>query len=156
MKKNCVRYLILAAVLLMSVAPFASVSGSQPPLTHALVHLTNRSNVRATVYFKWGNGRWKKAVIGIGESHYFNYRYDGQSQRSPDFFVRIDVDTNGVKYVEHVLSRGASPDDNSSRYGHHFTIKQLTGTDTRYIQAVTRGATVRVTDRNSSRPDVPQ
>jgi hypothetical protein len=154
MKMNCVRYTILAAVLSMSVLPFASVSGWQPPLTHALVHLSNRSNARATVYFKWGNGNWKRRVIEIGETHYFNYRYDGQSRRSPDLFIRIDVDTNGVKFVEHVLSRGASPDDNSPRYGHHFTIKQLTGTDTRYIDAVTRGATVRVTDNNSSRPNV--
>jgi hypothetical protein len=153
MKMNRVRYSILAAVLLMSVAPFASVS-AQPPSTHALVHLINRSNARATVYFKWGNGRWRRTVIEIGQSHYFNHRYDGQSKRSPDFFVRIDVDTSGVRFVEHVLSRGQSPDDNSTRYGHHFTIKQLTGTDTRYIEAVTRGATVRVTDINSSRPDL--
>ena len=153
MKMNRVRYSILAAVLLMSLASFASVS-AQAPSTHALIHIANRSNARATVYYKWGNGRWKVAVIEIGRSYYFNYRYDGQSRRSPDFFVRIDVDTNGVKFVEHVLSRGQSPDDNSIRYGHHFVIKQLTGTDTRYIEAVTRGATVRVTDINSSRPDV--
>ena len=153
MQMNRVRYLILAAVFLMSVASFASVSAQ--PATHALVHLSNRSNARATVYFKWGNGRWRRTVIEIGASHYFNHRYDGVSRRSPDFFVRIDVDTNGVKFVEHVLSRGASPDDNSRRYGHHFTIRQLTGTDTRYIEAVTpRTATVRVTDVNSSRPDV--
>ena len=154
MKMNLVRYSILAAVLsMLFVIPCASVS-AQPPLTHALVHLTNRSNARATVYFKWGNGRWRRAIIGIGESHYFNYPYDGRSQHSPDFFVRIDTDTNGVKFVEHVLSRGASPDDSSSRYGHHFTIRQLGQTDTRYIEAVTRGATVRVTDKNSSRPDM--
>ena len=153
MTMNRVRYAILAAVFVMSVASFAPVS-AQPPSTHALVHLNNRSTARATVYFKWGNGRWRRTVIERGASHYFNYRYDGQSRRSPDFFVRIDVDTSGVKFVEHVLSRGASPDDNSPRYGHHFTIKQLTGTDTRYIEAVTRNATVRVTDVNSSRPDV--
>ena len=154
MKINRVRYSILVAVLTMLVVPFASASGWQAPSTHALVHITNRSNARATVYFKWGNGRWRKAIIEIGESHYFNYRYDGQSRRSPDLFVRLDVDTNGVKFVEHVLSRGASPDDNSTQYGHHFTIKQLTGTDTRYIEAASRGANVRVTDSNSSRPPV--
>jgi opacity protein-like surface antigen len=153
MKMNRVRYLILAAVLLMSAASFASVS-AQPPSTHALLHLSNKSNAIATVYYKWGNGKWKRAVIGIGQSYYFNYKYDGQSRHSPDFFVRLDVDTNGVRFVEHVLSRGQSPDDNSIQYGHHFVIKQLTGTDTRYIQAVTTGARVRVTDINSSRPDV--
>jgi len=153
MKTNRVQYLILAAVLLMSLASFASVS-AQPPTTHALVHLTNRSNARATVYFKWGNGPWRRTIIEIGQSHYFNHRYDGQSKKSPDFFVRIDVDTDGVKFVEHILSRGQSPDDSSPRYGHHFTIKQLAGTDTRYIEAVTGGARVRVTDTNSSRPNV--
>jgi hypothetical protein len=154
MKMNRVRYSILAAVLLMSAASFAPVS-AQAPSTHALLHIANKSNARATVYYKWGNGRWKRAIIGIGESYYFNYRYDGQSRRSPDFYVRLDIDTNGVRFVEHVLSRGQSPDDNSTRYGHHFTIKQLTGTDTRFIEAATRGATVRVTDITSSRPDVP-
>lgn len=153
MKMNRIHYSILAAVLLMSVAPFASVS-AQPPSTHALIHITNKSDARATIYFKWGNGRWRKAVIEMGQSHYFNHRYDGQSRTSPNFYVRIDVDTNGVKFVEHILSRGASPDDSSPRYGHHYTIKQLAGTDTRYIEAASRGATVRVTDLNSSRPDV--
>lgn len=155
MNMNRVRYSILAAVLLMSLASFASVS-AQPPTTHALIHITNRSNARATVYFKWGNGRWKRAIIEMGQSHYFNYRYDGQSKRSPDFFARIDVDTNGVRFVEHVLSRGQSPDENSPRYGHRFVIKQLAGTDTRYIEAATNSARVTVTDTNSSRPEVDQ
>ena len=153
MKSNYVRYTILAAVLAMSVVPFASVSAWQP-LTHALIHITNRSNQSANVYFRWGNGRWQRCIIERGGSHYFNHRYDGQSRRSPDFYVRIDVDTNGTRYVEHVLSRGASPDDSSMKYGHHFAIRQLTGTDTRYIEAVTRGANVRVTDVNSSRPNM--
>jgi hypothetical protein len=153
MKRNRVQYLILAAVLLMSLASFASVS-AQPPTTHALVHLTNRSSARATVYFKWGNGPWRRTIIEMGQSHYFNHRYDGESKRSPDFYVRLDVDTQGVRYVEHILSRGQSPDENSPRYGHHFTIKQLAGTDTRYIEAATNGAKVRVTDTNSSRPNV--
>jgi hypothetical protein len=155
MKMHRVRYVLLAAVLLMSVAPLASVS-AQAPSTHALLHIANRSNAIATVYYKWGSGRWKRAVIGIGQSYYFNYRYDGQSRHSPDFYVRLDVDTNGVRFVEHVLSRGQSPDEDSPRYGHHFVIKQLTGTDTRYIQAETPGARVRVTDTNSSRPEVSQ
>lgn len=154
MKMKGVRYLILAVVLSMSFMTSRPASAWQPPSTHALIHLANNSNAQATVYFKWGNGPWKRTVIPIGGRHYFNHRYDGQSRSSPDFFVRIDTDTDGVKIVEHVLSRGASPDDNSPRYGHHFTIRQLTGTDTRYIEAVTRGATVRVTDKNSSKPDV--
>ena len=145
----------MAAVLSMSFMTSRPVS-AQAPSTHALIHLTNNSSARATVYFKWGNGAWRRTIIEIGGSHYFNYRYDGQSKRSPNFYVRIDVDTNGVKIVEHLLSRGQSPDDSSSAYGHHFTIKQLNGTDTRYIQAVTRGATVTVTDNNSSRPSVSQ
>ena len=153
MKMNRVRYLILAAVLLMSLASFASVT-AQPPTTHALVHLTNRSSARATVYFKWGNGPWRRTIIEIGQSHYFNHRYDGRSKSSPDFYVRLDVDTQGVRYVEHILTRGQSPDESSSRYGHHFTIKQLAGTETRYIQAATSGARVTVTDTNSSRPSV--
>ena len=152
MKMNHVRYSILAAVLLMSLASFASVSAQ--PTTHALLHIANKSNARATVYFKWGNGRWRRTIIEIGQSHYFNYRYDGQSKRSPEFYVRIDVDTSGVKFVEHILSRGQSPDDSSPRYGHHFTIRQLAGTDTRYIEATGNNSRVRVTDTNSSRPPV--
>jgi len=153
MKMNHVRYSILAAVLLMSFASFASVS-AQPPKTHALIHITNRSNARATVYFKWGNGSWRRAVIEIGQSHYFSRRYDGQSKSSPDFYVRLDVDTQGVRFMEHILSRGQSPDESSDRYGHHFTIRQLAGTDTRYIQAVESTAWVKVTDTNSSKPNV--
>ena len=67
MKMHRVRYVLLAAVLLMSVAPLASVS-AQAPTTHALLHIANRSNAIATVYYKWGSGRWKRAVIGIGQS----------------------------------------------------------------------------------------
>lgn len=152
MKLNRVRCSLLGVVLSISFMTALPASARQPPLTHALIHLKNTSNARATVYFKWGNDPWKRRVIPIGGSHYFNYRYDGRSQRSPDFFVRLDVDTDGVKFVEYVLSRGASPDDNSPRYGHHFNIKQLTGTDTRYIEAVTSNATARVTDKTSSRP----
>jgi len=156
MKMNLVRYSILAAVLAMSVVPSGSVSGGQAPLTHALVHLTNNSSARATVYFRWGNSRWQKRVLARGESHYFNYPYKGTLQSSPDFFVRIDVDTTEkVRIVEHVLSRGASPDNKSPKFGHHFTIKPLAGTDTRYIEAAQPGATVTVTERNSSVPDVP-
>ena len=126
----------------------------QAPLIYALTHIANNSDANATVYFKWGNGPWKWRVIERGQEAWFSYPYSGQSQSSPDLFVRIDVDTNGVKFVEHVLSRGASPDDHSPRFGHHFTIKQLPGTDTRYIEAVTSNATVRVTDKNSSKPNV--
>jgi|GEM_PF-5244819 hypothetical protein len=153
MKSNRVQYLILAAVLLMSLASFASVS-AQPPRTHALVHLTNKSSARATVYFKWGNGPWRKTIIEIGQRHWFNHRYEGQNKSSPNFYVRLDVDTQGVRYVEHILSRGQSPDEDSPSYGHHFTIMQLAGTDTRYIQPTTSGAKVTVTDTNSSRPNV--
>ena len=155
MKMNRVRCSLLAVVLSMSAMPSQSVSARQAPLTHALIHIANNSDAPATVYFKWGNGPWKRRVIERGRAAYFNHRYDGRSQRSPNFFVRIDVDTNGVKFVEHILSRGASPDDNSTSYGHHYSIKQLPGTDTRYIAAVTRGASVQITDKNSSRPNVP-
>jgi hypothetical protein len=37
-------------------------------------------------------------------------------------------------------------------YGHHYVIKQIKGTDTRYIQAVTQRATVKVTNKNCSFP----
>ncbi|MGZ8843980.1 MAG: hypothetical protein ACXW18_09985 [Pyrinomonadaceae bacterium] len=155
MKMKGVRYLILAVVLSMSFMTTRPASAGQPPMTHALIHLVNNSNAVATVYFKWGNGPWKRTVIEKGGAHYFNHRYEGQSRSSPNFFVRIDTDTQqGARIVEHVLSRGASPDDNDSRYGHHFKITQVSGTNTRYIQAVTPGATVRVTDNNSSTPNV--
>lgn len=127
---------------------------AQPPATHALIHIKNESNAIATLYFKWGNGEWKRRVIEKERSAYFNWRYDGASQKSPDFIVRLDTDTQGVRYVEHELSRGASPDDNSPKYGHHFVIKQLPGTDTRYIDNVSNKAVVKVTDKNARRPNV--
>lgn len=140
--------LVMAYVLLSS----SEQVSAQPPATHALIHIANTSNARATVYYRWGDGSWRILVIEKGRRAYFNYPYVGNSQSSPNFYVRLDIDTNGVKIVEHMLTRGASPDDNSSRYGHHYVIKQLEGTDTRYIQAVTGGARVTVTDKNSSKP----
>src|SRR5262245_25571400 len=109
----------LAAVVSMSVMMSGAVS-AQPPATHALIHIKNESNAIATLYFKWGNSQWKKHVIERDRSAFFNWRYDGTAQKSPDFVVRLDVDTHGVKFMEHVLSRGASPDDNSPKYGHHY------------------------------------
>jgi hypothetical protein len=144
---------ILSAAVTMAVVMSWPVR-AQPPATHALIHIKNESRARATLYYKWGNGRWKVRVIEMGRAAYFNWRYDGNSRSSPNFIVRLDVDTQGVKFVEHVLSRGASPDDNSPRYGHHYVIRQVPGTDTRYIDAVTIGAVVKITDKNTSRPNV--
>jgi hypothetical protein len=144
---------ILTAAVMMAALMFRAAA-AQPPATHALIHIKNESSARATLYYRWGTGQWKVYVIERGRGAYFNWRYDGNSQSSPDFVVRLDVDTQGVKFVEHVLSRGASPDDNSPRYGHHYVIRQLQGTDTRYIDAVTNRAVVKVTDKNSSRPGV--
>jgi hypothetical protein len=149
----------LRSMLVLTVVSLGMFAASKveagPPLTHALIHIENTSTAKATVYYKWGSGAWKKTVIEKGTKHYFNYRYDGTSQKSPDFHVIIDVDTDGVKYVEHILTRGASPDDNSNRYGHHYAIKQIVGTDTRYIDAVSNNkATVRVVDKNAKAPKV--
>jgi len=149
MNLSCSAFVIAVSAIAMSPA-----SAQQPPATHALIHLSNVSNAKATVYYRWGGGPWKRYVIEKGKAAYFNHRYDGNSQTSPPFYVRIDVDTDGVKYMEHLLSRGASPDDNSPKFGHHFRIKQLDGTDTRYIEPITKGATVKVTDKNSSKPEV--
>jgi hypothetical protein len=129
-------------------------TAQEPPALYGLSHIRNESAAKATIYYKWGNSPWKKVVIEQGKSMAFAYPYDGVSKISPDLYIRIDVDTDGVKYVEHVISRGQSPDDNSAKYGHTFAVKQLKGTDTRYITAVTSGAKVKVTDANSTRPEV--
>jgi hypothetical protein len=143
---------LCAAIAVFSLAPVAETLAG-PPMTHALIHIRNDSKARATMHYKWGNGRWQKFVILPGRAAYFNHRYDGTSQRSPTFYVRMDTDSDkGVRIVEHTLTRGASPDDNSPRYGHHYVIKQLVGTDTRYIDAITPSARVNVIDRNSSVP----
>jgi hypothetical protein len=129
-------YAVLATICSLTV----STAESQPPNTHALIHIRNESNARATLYYRWGDRAWRKCVIEQQKGAYFNWPYDGKSQSSPSFIGRLDVDTQGVRCMEHVLSRGASPDDNSMNYGHHYVIKQIQGTDTRYIQAVSQKA----------------
>lgn len=127
----------------------------EPPALYGLTHIKNDSTAKATTYYKWGNGAWKKVVIEKGQMMAFAWAYDGTSKRSPDLHIRIDVDTdNGARYVEHIVSRSQSPDDNSAKYGHQFAIKQTQGTNNRYIEAITAGANVRVTDANSSKPVV--
>lgn len=103
-----------------------------------------------------GSSSWGKFVIDKGKRGYLNYAYDNAAKTSPDLYIRLDVDTDGVKIVEHVLSRGQSPDDNSVNHGHHFRIKQLAGTDTRFIEVIKpTNAKIRVTDARSSVPSVP-
>lgn len=144
-----------ALVAVVALASLSGSAGAQPPNTHGVSFITNDSAAKCTVYYKWGqNGPWKKYVVEKGKTAYFSWAYDGTNKSSPDLFVRIDIDTDGVKFVEHTLSRGQSPDADSPKFGHHFTVKQLKGTDTRYIEAVTGGAKVKVTDLNSSKPDV--
>ncbi len=140
--------------LAVSVLLTQPAVAQQPPALYGLSHIKNESAAKATTYYKWGNGPWRKIVIEQGKSIAFAYPYDNASKSSPDLYIRIDVDTDGVKYVEHVVSRGQSPDDNSAKYGHRFMIKQLKGTDTRYIEAVTNGAKVKVTDAKSTKPEV--
>ena len=143
------------SIALPVLATLSVPVAAQPPTTHGVAFLNNESSARCTVYYKWGqNGVWKKHVIEKGKGAYFSWAYDGQRKSSPELYVRIDIDTNGVKFVEHTLSRGQSPDADSPKYGHHFTVKQLKGTDTRYIEKVTKDARVTVTDINSTRPAV--
>lgn len=145
------KYTLPVMILALGVLSQAS---AQPPSLYGVAHIKNESVAVATTYYKWGNGPWKKVVIAKGQSMAFAYAYDGNSKVSPTLYVRIDTDTDGVKYVEHTLTRGGSPDDNDGRYGHKFVIKQLQGTDTRYIDNVTPGATVRVIDARSTKPNV--
>lgn len=130
---------------------------AQPPALFALTHISNESGAKATIYYRWGTtGPWGKFVIEKGKRGYLNYAYDNASKTSPELYIRMDVDTDGVKIVEHVLSRGQSPDDNSINHGHHFRIKQLQGTDTRYIEVIKpTTAKVRITDARSSIPNMP-
>lgn len=143
--------------LLVVLAFMPQTSFAQPPSLFALTHISNESAARATIYYRWGTtGAWRKFVIEKGQRGYLNYAYDNASKTSPDLYIRLDVDTDGVKFVEHVLSRGQSPDDNSINYGHHFRIKQLQGTDTRFIEVIKPSdARVRITDARSSKPNVP-
>jgi hypothetical protein len=139
---------VAACVLLTQLAV-----ARDPPMLYGVSHIRNDSATQATTYFKWGNGPWKKIVIERGKSISFSYQYDGNSKSSPDLYIRIDVTTSaGVHYVEHIVSRGQSPDDNTPRYGHTFAIRQVKDTDTRYIDAVTTGATVKVIDKRTSKP----
>lgn len=149
------RPLLLVGVL-MSGLFFDSVH-AQPPALFGVSHIKNESTATATLYYKWGKGsqNWKKYVLERGKAVYIHWKYDGPSNVSPDLVVRMDVDTDGVRFVEHILSRGASPDENSPNYGHHFVVKQIAGTDTRYIDAVKpNGAKVSITGR--TQPDLAQ
>lgn len=145
---------VVAACGLM--APLAPAQN--PPALYGVAHIKNETTANATIYYKWGkSGKWKVHVIKPGKTSYFSWAYDGNSQSSPDLHVRLDVDFKGggVKYVEYVLSRGASPDNDSAQYGHHFSIRPVAeGSDIRFIDKVTKSATVKVTDKNSSKPDV--
>lgn len=144
---------ILVAVFACGLV--AGLASAQPPSLYGVAHVGNESNAGCTVYYKWGkDGAWQKHVVEVGKKAYFAWPYDGNSKASPDLYVRIDVDTDGVKFVEHILSRGQSPDADSAKHGHHFAVKQLKGTDTRYIQAVTPGAKAAVTDAKSTKPVV--
>ena len=146
------RNLLIAFAAALALSAPAS---AQPPALYGVSWISNSSNAKCTVYYKWGkDGPWKKYVVEKGRTAYFSWAYDGNNKVSPDLYVRIDVDTDGVKFVEHILTRGQSPDNDSSKYGHHFMVKQIQGTDTRYLEAVTKGARVTVTDTRSTRPAV--
>ena len=147
---------VIVVALMMSGA-FCDTAFAQPPALFGVSHIKNESTATATLYYKWGKNSqtWKKYVLERGKAVYFPWKYDGPSNVSPDLVIRMDVDTDGVRFVEHILTRGASPDDNSPNYGHHFVVKQVSGTDTRYIDAVKpAGAKVTITDKNSSRRQV--
>jgi hypothetical protein len=127
-------------------------SAQDPPPLFAVTHITNRSNAVSTLYFRVGDGPWQKRVIPIGERWTETTFLDGSSPSAPDLFVRVDADTNGVHWVEYRLSRGNSPDKFSPRWGHHFMIKQIQGTNDRFIESLTNGGSARLTDANSSPP----
>ena len=147
---------VRALVAVAAVGLGGAAAAQQPPALYGVAHIANDSTARCTVYYKWGkDGAWKKGVIETGKKHYFSWAYDGANKSSPDLYVRIDVETDGdTKWVEHTLSRGQSPDKDSAKYGHHYSVRQLKGTDTRYIEAVTKGAKVTVTDARSTAPAV--
>lgn len=127
---------------------------NEPPALFGLAHIGNESTAKATIYYRWGTGAWRKVVVEKGAKMSFPYQYNGTSKTSPDLTIRLDADTDGVKFVEYKLSRGQSPDDNSLKFGHLFTLKQLKGTDTRFLEATTKGATATMTDAKSTKPPV--
>jgi len=147
------RNLVIALGAFVALTDQAS---AQPPNLYGVSWVTNDSNARCTVYYKWGkDGPWKKHIIEKGRMAGFSWAYDGDKKSSPDLYVRIDVETDSdTKWVEQILTRGQAPDKESTKYGHHFTVKQLKGTNTRFIEATTKGAKVTVTDTRSSAPVV--
>jgi hypothetical protein len=129
-----------------------------PPALYGVAHIGNNTDVKATIFFKWGtNWAWGRRVIEPGKKWNFPWTYDGGNKMSPDLYVRLDVDFKGggTKYVEYKLSRGGSPDSDSAKYGHHFSIKPVDkGSDIRYVEKVTSEASAIVTDANATKPDV--
>jgi len=145
----------LSRLLLLVVAcvAWAKSAAAAPPMTHALVHIKNESAAYATFYYSWG-GKWKSEVIQKGGSLALSYPYDNNEKHSPTLVVRIDIDTQGRHIVEYTLAKGAAPDDSSPRFGCKYTIKQIPGTDTRFLEATSPKAQVNVFDKDSYIPTV--
>jgi hypothetical protein len=126
-------------------------SAAAPPNTHAVVHIKNESTAQATIYYNFNKGyKWRKEVLQIGETLNLSYAYDGTAQKSPPCLIKLDVNTQGRHIVEYSLVKGASADPNN--FGTRYTIKQIRGTHTRFLEASSPKARVEVTDKNGFIP----
>jgi hypothetical protein len=142
--------LLLLALTTLGLTKSAEAA---PPNTHAVVHIKNESNAYATIYYNFSKGyKWRKEVIQKGETLTLSYRYSGDKSVSPKCLVKIDVDTDGRNIFEYSLAKAAAPDDNDLRYGATYKLKQIPGTDTRFLEAASSKARVEIIEKNSFKP----
>lgn len=143
----------LSRLLLLAVASvvLANSASAEPPKTHAVVHIKNESTAQATIYYNFNKGyKWRKEVLQIGETLNLSYAYDGTAQKSPPCLIKLDVNTQGRHIVEYSLVKGASADPEN--FGTRYTIKQIPGTHTRFLEASSSKARVTVTDKDGFIP----
>jgi len=140
-------------LLVLTTLGLAQSAVAAPPNTHAVVHIKNQSTAYATIYHNFSDGfKWKKDVIQIGETLTLSYRYEKTSQKSPPCLIKIDINTNGRQIVEYSLVKGASADDDN--FGTRYTLKQIAGTNTRFLEASSPKARVTVLDKDSFIPTI--
>lgn len=143
-----VSFCLLLALTTLGLTKSAEAA---PPNTHAVVHIKNESKAYATIYHNFSKGfKWRKDVIQIGETLTLSYAYDGTSQKSPPCLIKLDVNTQGRHIVEYSLVKGASADPDN--FGTRYTIKQIPGTHTRFLEASSPKARVTVTDKDGFIP----
>lgn len=150
-------------LLVMVVATAVVTAGSQlsqaQEARFGVVRVANKLDGDMTLYYRWGHweqGKWKKETIEPGKVHRFVHEYSGAGNTSPTFYCRFDTERDGGRdYWEYTLSRGASPDEKDTRYGHRFEAVYVNDRkEYAQLKARTEGAVAKVVNKNATKPAV--